>query len=292
MITKSCAIFAGSRLEKRPPSGDLGFLRALTDFVIASQSRKPRRLDGVFSCALRLRFFPRRRWNMTGLARPIARALAAAGDAVSRRRSRREVAAAADAALLRAGHRRLHPGGDLRRRHDAARGRARTPRRHRARRDGGRPPHVPIGLGLSGADTSRMKDALDETADWPIDCYLIASPYYVRPSQRGLLPHFEALADHAAWPIALYNIPYRTARRHHQPDAAAACRASQHHRAEGLRREPRAIDRAAARPAEGLSRADRRGRATISRRSATAPTAASCCQPISRPRRSPPCMPS
>jgi 4-hydroxy-tetrahydrodipicolinate synthase len=69
---------------------------------------------------------------------------------------------------------------------------------------------VPICLGLSGADTSRLKDRLDETADWPVDGYLIASPYYLRPSQRGLLAHFEALADHAAWPIALYNIPYRT----------------------------------------------------------------------------------
>lgn len=70
---------------------------------------------------------------------------------------------------------------------------------------------IPICLGLSGADTARMKDLLDETADWPIDGYLIASPYYLRPSQRGLRAHFEALADHAAWPIALYNIPYRCA---------------------------------------------------------------------------------
>lgn len=69
---------------------------------------------------------------------------------------------------------------------------------------------VPVCLGLSGADTARLKERLDETADWPIDGYLIASPYYVRPSQRGLLAHFEALADHAAWPLALYNIPYRT----------------------------------------------------------------------------------
>jgi 4-hydroxy-tetrahydrodipicolinate synthase len=69
---------------------------------------------------------------------------------------------------------------------------------------------LPIGLGLSGADTSRMKERLDETADWPIDFYLIASPYYVRPSQRGLIRHFTALADHASWPIVLYNIPYRT----------------------------------------------------------------------------------
>ncbi len=70
---------------------------------------------------------------------------------------------------------------------------------------------LPVCLGLSGASTSRMRDALDDTADWPIDGYLIASPYYTRPSQRGLLQHFTALADHAAWPIVLYNIPYRTA---------------------------------------------------------------------------------
>lgn len=75
--------------------------------------------------------------------------------------------------------------------------------------DGGRT--LPVCLGLSGAGTSKMLDALDETADWPIDGYLIASPYYTRPSQRGLLQHFTALADHAAWPIVLYNIPYRTA---------------------------------------------------------------------------------
>ena len=69
---------------------------------------------------------------------------------------------------------------------------------------------MPICLGLSGAATSKLADMLDETAAWPIDGYLIASPYYVRPSQRGLLQHFSALADHAAWPIVLYNIPYRT----------------------------------------------------------------------------------
>jgi len=70
---------------------------------------------------------------------------------------------------------------------------------------------LPICLGLSGSGTSKMLDALDETAAWPIDGYLIASPPYSRPSQRGLLQHFTALADHAAWPIVLYNIPYRTA---------------------------------------------------------------------------------
>jgi 4-hydroxy-tetrahydrodipicolinate synthase len=70
---------------------------------------------------------------------------------------------------------------------------------------------MPVCLGLSGSSTRKMLDALDETAAWPIDGYLIASPYYSRPSQRGLLQHFTALADHASGPIVLYNIPYRTA---------------------------------------------------------------------------------
>jgi 4-hydroxy-tetrahydrodipicolinate synthase len=69
---------------------------------------------------------------------------------------------------------------------------------------------LPICLGLAGASTARMKEMLDETAAWPIDGYLISAPYYLRPSQRGLLTHFNDLADHASWPIMLYNIPYRS----------------------------------------------------------------------------------
>ena len=70
---------------------------------------------------------------------------------------------------------------------------------------------IPICLGLAGSDTRKMCRTLDVTADWPIDGYLISSPYYSRPSQRGLLQHFNALADHASWPVVLYNIPYRAA---------------------------------------------------------------------------------
>src|SRR3984957_5925628 len=70
--------------------------------------------------------------------------------------------------------------------------------------------YLPICLGLSGSYTRKLCHTLDETAGWPIDGYLISSPYYSRPSQRGLLQHFTALADHASWPIVLYNIPYRS----------------------------------------------------------------------------------
>jgi 4-hydroxy-tetrahydrodipicolinate synthase len=71
--------------------------------------------------------------------------------------------------------------------------------------------YLPICLGLAGSHTRKLCHTLDETAGWPIDGYLISSPYYSRPSQRGLLQHFTVLADHASWPVVLYNIPYRAA---------------------------------------------------------------------------------
>jgi 4-hydroxy-tetrahydrodipicolinate synthase len=69
---------------------------------------------------------------------------------------------------------------------------------------------VPLYLGVSGSHTSKLAKWLSRTADWPLDGYLIASPYYTRPSQHGLMLHFAALADSTARPIMIYNIPYRT----------------------------------------------------------------------------------
>jgi 4-hydroxy-tetrahydrodipicolinate synthase len=72
----------------------------------------------------------------------------------------------------------------------------------------GRP--MQLYLGLSGSDTRKVIKALAHTSVWPIDGYLIACPYYTRPSQLGLYRHFAALADSTARPIMIYNIPYRT----------------------------------------------------------------------------------
>jgi len=68
----------------------------------------------------------------------------------------------------------------------------------------------PIYLGVSGSDTRKVAKALRGTADWPVNGYLIACPYYTRPSQEGLYQHFAALADETARPFLIYNIPYRT----------------------------------------------------------------------------------
>lgn len=69
---------------------------------------------------------------------------------------------------------------------------------------------IPLFLGLSGSDTRKGVRDLERTAAWAIDGYLIARPYYTRPSQEGMLRHFSALADRTPRPILIYNIPYRT----------------------------------------------------------------------------------
>lgn len=69
---------------------------------------------------------------------------------------------------------------------------------------------LPAYLGLSGSDTRKLTAALERTSDWPVDGYLIACPYYSRPSQEGLFRHFATLARDSDKPIIVYNIPYRT----------------------------------------------------------------------------------
>ena len=68
----------------------------------------------------------------------------------------------------------------------------------------------PVYLGVSGSDTRKVAKTLAHTAAWPVDGYLIACPYYTRPSQEGLYRHFAALAGATERPILIYNIPYRT----------------------------------------------------------------------------------
>ncbi len=42
-------------------------------------------------------------------------------------------------------------------------------------------------------------------------CALLISPYYNKPTQAGLVAHYEAIAQEASLPLIVYNIPGRTA---------------------------------------------------------------------------------
>src|SRR5690348_1588176 len=41
---------------------------------------------------------------------------------------------------------------------------------------------------------------------------LAVVPYYVRPSEAGIVAHFQAVAERSPVPLVVYNIPYRTGR--------------------------------------------------------------------------------
>ena len=141
------------------------------------------------------------------------------------------------------------------------RARAAGGRDARARSSQSRPLSADLPRPVRRQHVARCWMTLDETAAWPIDGYLIASPYYTRPSQRGLLAAFHRtrrsrlVADRALQ----HPLPHRG--QPHQRDAAAACLASEHRRHEGLQRRPRPVDRLPGAAAGRLSRADRRGRA-------------------------------
>ena len=70
---------------------------------------------------------------------------------------------------------------------------------------------IPIIAGTGGNST---KEAIDLTVESKIlgaDGALLVTPYYNKPSQVGLIKHYEAVADAVDIPQILYNVPTRTA---------------------------------------------------------------------------------
>ena len=62
-----------------------------------------------------------------------------------------------------------------------------------------------------GTSDTRHSVALAEAAEAKgADGLLIVAPYYSRPSQRGVLAHFRAIADSTSLPVMLYDIPKRS----------------------------------------------------------------------------------
>ncbi|MDR8395777.1 MULTISPECIES: 4-hydroxy-tetrahydrodipicolinate synthase [Paraburkholderia] len=69
---------------------------------------------------------------------------------------------------------------------------------------------LPVLVGVSGNHTASMRERIEQLNPLPIAGVLMAAPYYIRPSQAGIVEHFTALADASAKPVVLYDIPYRT----------------------------------------------------------------------------------
>ncbi|MBF8185817.1 4-hydroxy-tetrahydrodipicolinate synthase [Nonomuraea sp. K274] len=64
-------------------------------------------------------------------------------------------------------------------------------------------------VGLTGNDTRSTVRALRELPEG-VGTALVTIPYFLRPGERGVIAHFEALAEASPVPLVIYHIPYRT----------------------------------------------------------------------------------
>lgn len=69
---------------------------------------------------------------------------------------------------------------------------------------------VPVVLGLGGNNTREVVHSIEEYDFSEVDAILSVSPYYNRPSQRGIIQHYKAIANASPVPVILYNVPTRT----------------------------------------------------------------------------------
>lgn len=70
---------------------------------------------------------------------------------------------------------------------------------------------LPVVCGMFAKNnTAAVIEAIKKHHFQGIHSVLLASPYYNKPSQAGLLAHFKAIADASPVPVILYNVPGRT----------------------------------------------------------------------------------
>lgn len=69
---------------------------------------------------------------------------------------------------------------------------------------------LPIVVGVGGNDTARVVELINQTNLDGVDAILSVTPFYNKPSQRGLFEHYKYIAERSPRPIILYNVPGRT----------------------------------------------------------------------------------
>ncbi len=69
---------------------------------------------------------------------------------------------------------------------------------------------IPVIAGAGSNNTAESIDLIQFASEIGADGALVVTPYYNKPSQRGLYNHYKILNDHSEVPIIIYNIPGRS----------------------------------------------------------------------------------
>lgn len=69
---------------------------------------------------------------------------------------------------------------------------------------------VPVIAGAGSNDTHYAVKLSNEAEKCGVDALLSVTPYYNKTSQRGLIAHYNYIADRVSAPMILYNVPSRT----------------------------------------------------------------------------------
>ncbi len=69
---------------------------------------------------------------------------------------------------------------------------------------------LPVVYGVGGSNTHEIVNQVMGIDTKQVDAVLSVSPYYNKPSQRGIIQHFKTVARACPVPVLLYNVPGRT----------------------------------------------------------------------------------
>lgn len=69
---------------------------------------------------------------------------------------------------------------------------------------------IPVIAGTGSNETAYAVELSNDAEKAGADALLIVTPYYNKTSQRGLVKHYNFIADRVSTPIIIYNVPSRT----------------------------------------------------------------------------------